>query len=406
MRQIYIFIVFVLTAYAGSAQVQTIRKNCGDLENASILQANRTYTFSNSPSGFGLRQEFPKNPYRASFVFKEEQNTVWFLMPITSNGTLTFEITPKSPKDDFDWMIYKYTYKLRNEIARDVARPLRSNISRNDGTVSGKTGMRDGFQNNYAVAGPGRSFSKPLDVRKGDTLAIIVDNIYDKGSGFSLTTNLSYKIPLLATIKGKVIGADTKLPLSGAKIICEDDSTGMLLSQTTVNANGDYTISAPLNRPVNLVARHPDYIFATEDLEIAQKSETVNFNLLPVVTGNKAVMFNIHFARNQDLILANSNPDINRLVEFLNAHPQFDIRIVGHTNNNPFEDPRFLQKLSFNRAIAVKKRLILGGIPEDRLACMGLGGKTPITQSKVYKEAMKNLRVEIELKLREMVESE
>jgi len=400
MRIISAIVVLVTAAFFCNAQTLVIKKNAGDLENATLIFPNRTYSFLNSPSGFGARQEFPKNPYRASFVFKEERNTVWFLMPITSTGTLTFEVTPKSPKDDFDWMIYKYSYRLKKEIAKDVARPIRSNISRNDGTVGGKTGMKEGFQNAYAVPGPGRSFSKPIEVSKGDTLAFIIDNIYEHGSGFTLTSNLSYNIVLAATIKGKITASDTKHPLA-AKIICEDDSTGVQLAQATANAAGEYTISVPLNRAVNIITKHPNYIFKTEDVEVNQRSEIVNFVLDPVVAGNRVVLFNIHFAPDKDLILPNAYPDINRLVSFLKDYPQFDIRIVGHTNNNPFADGGYLQRLSFYRALAVKKRLIASGIPESRLACMGKGGKEPLTNSRIQKEAMKNLRVEIELKLRD-----
>lgn len=395
---------FVLVVYCGvvAAQVQTIKKNCGDLGNATYLQVNKSYTFANSPSGFGQKQEYPKNIIRPSFIFKEENNTVWFLVPISGTGTFSFEITPKSPKDDFDWMVYQYSRNLRQEIGKETARPLRSNISRNDGSVAGKTGMKDGFKNFYAEPGPGRSFSKPVDVKSGDTLAIVVDNIYDNGSGFTLTTKLASTggIPLSAVLKGKVIANDTKQPLS-AQIFCEDDSTGRQLSQTTANAAGEYSIAVPLLRDINIVARHPGYIFKTEDVVLIQKSEQKDFSLDPVLSGNKAILFNIHFIPDKDVILASSEPDIARLVNFLTEYPQFDIRIVGHTNHNPFTDSGYLQRLSFFRAMAVKKRLIASGINEERLACMGKGGKEPITTSRIQKEAMRNLRVEIELKLRE-----
>lgn len=400
MRIISAIVVLVATAFFGSAQPLTISKSAGDLNRAILIQANRNYSFSNSPSGFGLKQEFPKNAYRASFVFKEEKNTAWFIMPILSNGTLTFEITPRRKEDDFDWMIYKYSYTLGREILKDIARPVRSNISRNDGTVGGKTGMREGYSNLYAVPGPGKSFSKPLDVKKGDTLAFVIDNIYDNGSGFTFTSTLSNRIPLLATIKGKVTGNDNKHTLP-AQIVCEDDSTGTQLAQVYANAGGEYTLSVPLNRQVNIIAKHPGYIFKTEDIIVDQKQETVNFGLDRVTDGNKVILFNIHFAPDKDLILPNSYPDITRLIDFLKGYPQFDVRIIGHTNNNPFADQGYLQRLSFNRAMAVKKRLIASGVQEDRLSCMGKGGKVPLTASKVQKEAMKNLRVEIELKLRE-----
>ncbi|WP_207421653.1 OmpA family protein [Desertivirga brevis] len=400
MRIISAIVVLVATAFSCSAQTLKITKSAGDLSHAILIHPNINYSFTNSPLGYGSIQEFPKNAYRASFVFKEEKNTVWFIMPIGANGCLTFEISPKSEGDDFDWMIYKYSHKLAKEITKDIARPVRSNISRTDPAVSGKTGMKEGYQNSYAVPGPGRSFSKPLDVKKGDTLAFVIDNIYHNGSGFSFKSSLSNQIPLTAKLSGKIISSSTKKPLAG-KVICEDDSTGIQLSETVANSSGNYIISVPINRPINIIAKHGGYLFATEDVELNQKIDTVNFNLDPVIAGNKAILFNIHFAPNKDLILPNSYPDISRLIEFLKAYPDYDIRIIGHTNSNPFTEQGYLQRLSFFRATAVKKRLIASGIKEDRLSCMGKGGKQPLTTSKVQKEAMKNLRVEIELQSRE-----
>ncbi|WP_207536386.1 OmpA family protein [Desertivirga arenae] len=400
MRILSAIVVLVATAFSCTGQTLKINKSAGDLDHAILVRPNINYSFTNSPQGYGSIQEFPKNPYRASFVFKEEKNTVWFLMPIAANGCLTFEISPKSEGDDFDWMIYKYSHRLKKDIAKDIARPIRSNISRPDATVSGRTGMREGYQNLYAVPGPGRSFSKPLDVKKGDTLAFVIDNIYHNGGGFTFKSTLSNRIPLLATLKGKIISNSTKKPLAG-KIICEDDSTGMQLSETVANSSGIYTLLVPVNRPINIIAKHSGYIFATEDIEVEQKADTVNFNLDPVIAGNKAILFNIHFEPNNDIILPNSFPDVNRLIEFLKAYPEYDIKIIGHTNNNPFTEQGYLQRLSFYRATAVKKRLIANGIQEVRLSCMGKGGKQPLTTSKVQKEAMKNLRVEIELVLRE-----
>ncbi len=399
MRLKPILVSYFISIFYMHSFGQAIKNDFADLESAKTILVNKTYIFSSSTAGFGKKQEFPKNGKRQSTIFKEEKNSTWLLISMPYSGTFSFEISPKDPADDYDWMVYRYNKKLGSDIARNIALPLRSNISRNDHSVAGKTGLKDGFQNMFAVPGPGKSFSKTIEVNKGDTLALIIDNIYKTGSGFTFNSKLVLGFPLTAIIKGRIFSNVDKMPLP-AQLICEDDSTGTLISQTTANATGAYTIKVPTGRSLNLTAKYKNFIFKSADVILNKAADSVNFYLEPVDDGKKLILFNIHFAPDKDIILFSAEPEITRLINFLKEYPDYDARIIGHTNNNPFADSRYLQRLSFNRAMAVKKKLLASGIIEDRISCMGMGGKAPIVTSKDPLEAMKNLRVEIELSLR------
>ena len=379
---------------------QTSKPSQADLEGATVLTVNREYTFKTPPKGFGKKQEFPANKKRSSNIFKQERNTTWFLIPIPYGGILTFEISPLNTVDDYDWMLFEYDKKFKDLIKTFKASPLRSNNARNDLKIKGKTGLKDGITNFFAVPGPGNSYSKPLKVKKSDTLVLVVDNIKDPKGGFIFKSNLVLDFDLEGKLSGTVYNSLTKAKLP-AKIICEDDSSGTILSSAKADNAGNFSINIPLNRSVNITADHPGFIFKTADIKTTAKANKQDFALDPVEDGRVFMLFNIHFRPDKDIVLPNAQPELIRLSEFLKQNSNYDIKITGHTNNNPFADTRYLQRLSFNRALAVKKYLLLTGVAESRMSCMGVGGKKPLVITKNPDEAMKNLRVEVELKKRE-----
>jgi outer membrane protein OmpA-like peptidoglycan-associated protein len=254
--------------------------------------------------------------------------------------------------------------------------------------------LKEGFENYFESPGPGKCFSKPLQVKKGERQILVVDNIYSGGGGFDLQISLKYKAEetgiLEGTIKDKITGA----PLRSV-VIVEDDSTGTFLTKTTSDNIGNYKVEIPLKTRLNIVVQHPDYLFQTTDIISAQHLAAQDFLLDKIAAGNKLILYNIHFSPNKDAVLPASDAELGRLINFLKDQQQWSIKLVGHTNNNVFASARYLQQLSFNRAIAVKKLLLQNGIPEKRISCAGMGGKYPVADSKDPVEGLKNLRVEV-----------
>lgn len=365
-----------------------------DLHTPKQVALNKFYTFPQSPKGYGTIQEFPVNSKRSEYFFEQERNTIWFVMEVPFSGMLTFEITPHNVKDDYDWMLFANTPELKTQLKSGTAKLLRSNNSRNDVSIKGKTGLKNGFANLFEEPGPNRSYSKPLKVAKGQKLTLIIDNIYNLGFGFDFGSELKPDVLTYTLLSGTVKDKATQLPLI-AKIVCEDDSTGVNLAETTSSANGTYSLKIPADRPLNITATATNYLFQTADLKPAAKILEQNFNLTQITEIEKFPLFNIHFTPDKDIIRPNSEPELDRLINLLKGQKSWDVRIVGHTHNNPFADARYLQKLSFNRAIAVKKYLLQNGIAEKRISCTGVGGKSPIVMTKNAEEGLRNLRVEV-----------
>ncbi|WP_255898757.1 OmpA family protein [Paradesertivirga mongoliensis] len=354
---------------------------------------NTPYSFSSSPKGFGLSQEFPRSTKKSAYYFEQERNTIWLALDIPFNGILTFEIKPHRASDDYDWMLFENNPNLKENIKQDKPLLLRSNNSRNDPKIQGKTGTKDGAWPIFEAPGPGRSYSKAILVKRGQRLALIIDNIYESGAGFDFVCELRPRIISYRMLSGAVADENTGTPL-GAQIFCEDDSTGVRLAETVAEKNGTYKLQIPAGRPLNITAAFPGYLFETSDLDL--DATVQDFKLSKIEDTQKLLLFNIHFRPDKDLLSPNSEPELGRLVEFLKIRKNWNIRITGHTNNNPFADAGYLQRLSFNRAIAVKQYLMKKGIAEKRLSCAGMGGKRPIVSGNA-EQSWQNLRVEVTL---------
>lgn len=367
-------------------------KHGGDLEKAVRIAVNTTYKFKGSPKGYGSKNEFPRSRNRSPLLLREERNTSWFLIPVPYTGILTFEVMPHSPKDDYDWMLFDYRVLKRD--VKTFAQPLRTNNSRNDLKLQGKTGLKKSSTDLFTAPGPGNNYSKAIETKMGDTLVLIIDNIYENGSGFDLDVKLDPNIQLSSKLSGTVTSSLTHSGLK-AVILCEDDTTGQVLSTTQADTSGHYNIMIPATRAVNITASFSGYLFKTVDFIQKAAIDTLNIALDPIAGGNKLTLFNIHFAPDKDEILINSKPELIRLTDFLKQSKTYEVRITGHTNNNPFADARYLQRLSFNRALAVKKHLMINGIEERRISCAGVGGKNPLYNTKDPEENLKNLRVEV-----------
>jgi len=307
---------------------------------------------------------------------------------------LDLDIIPDSPRDDYDWMLFNATPDLNELLESGRAQLLRSNNSRNDEFIKGKTGLKEGYSNLYEEPGPGKSYSKSVEVKGGQKLALLIDNIYDAGSGFKFISWLRPAVSETRVLTGTVRDKNTHAPIP-AQIICEDDSTGAEMMRTLAGADGAYSMAIPADRAVNIVVQYSGYIFQTEDIEKEDSRAVIDFALAPATEADKLILYNIHFTPDRDIISAASEPELLRLVSILQQQKAWEIKIIGHTNNNPFADARYLQKLSFNRAVAVKKYFTAGGIEAKRITCIGVGGKSPLVITKDPVEGLRNLRVEI-----------
>jgi outer membrane protein OmpA-like peptidoglycan-associated protein len=82
---------------------------------------------------------------------------------------------------------------------------------------------------------------------------------------------------------------------------------------------------------------------------------------------------------------------LDGIAEYMKANPSFSLSIVGHTDNTGSDE--YNQKLSEDRAEAVKKYLVGKGVGEIGITASGKGETEPIADNNTPEGRDKNRRV-------------
>lgn len=100
----------------------------------------------------------------------------------------------------------------------------------------------------------------------------------------------------------------------------------------------------------------------------------------------------INFDVSKSIIKPESFSTINRIASFMKEHAELSFRIDGHTDSDGTEI--FNQRLSEERAAAIKEALIKFGIRENRLVTKGWGESLPVVPNTSSENKALNRRVE------------
>ncbi|MEO5584411.1 MAG: OmpA family protein, partial [Flavobacteriales bacterium] len=94
-------------------------------------------------------------------------------------------------------------------------------------------------------------------------------------------------------------------------------------------------------------------------------------------------------------IKSSSNSILNQVVDVMNENPSYDLEINGHTDSQG--DDAKNQKLSEDRAAAVRAYLISKGVSADRLQSFGHGETMPVADNATAAGRALNRRVEFKV---------
>lgn len=107
------------------------------------------------------------------------------------------------------------------------------------------------------------------------------------------------------------------------------------------------------------------------------------------------VSFNLYYAPRVNEITPKSMLVLEKAVGFLKEHPEYNVKIIGHTDN--IGDGVYNLKLSQDRAADVLKLFNRKGINFNRLTSMGKGETEPIESNDTDEGRQLNRRIEVEL---------
>ncbi len=196
-----------------------------------------------------------------------------------------------------------------------------------------------------------------------------------------------------ALVTGRVLDARTGQPLAGGAQVqalllnstidfrstAQADATGFQLSLVP----GRYrmlTTAGLLTRVDTLVIG-------------AGESRRYEPRLTPATVGSRLDLPAIIFTQSQAKLLGSAYPTLNRLAESMKENPLLEIRLEGHTSNEPPADKN--QVLSEQRVAEVKRYLVGRGVAESRITTIGYGGSRPKYPNDREETRKLNRRVEL-----------
>jgi outer membrane protein OmpA-like peptidoglycan-associated protein len=205
-------------------------------------------------------------------------------------------------------------------------------------------------------------------------------------------------VPQEVLVRGKIINAQTGLPVDGKVLFGSLDSTYYERYMETIE--GYFLIKVKQGKPIKMTAHKPGYI---------NHEVVVNFNkgvyynqaqeitlLVDSVAENVNISLNpVYFKRSTPIIQKDSYVELEYLADVLKRFPEIHILIEGHTDNSGTPETR--QKLSEDRALEVKRFLIRSRINPKRVETIGYGGSKPLSDNKAENSRELNRRVEVKI---------
>ena len=144
-------------------------------------------------------------------------------------------------------------------------------------------------------------------------------------------------------------------------------------------------------------------IFGSPEMLRRMQAEPLVIALPRAASGEKVAIKNFYFVGNEAILLKTSEPELPKVLKFMQVNPEIKIEIAGHVNN-PLKTPEQLEKwewnLSDNRAKLVYVYLRRNGIAAERMTYKGYGNTEMLfpLPGAPEEQQEQNRRVEIRVK--------
>lgn len=215
-----------------------------------------------------------------------------------------------------------------------------------------------------------------------------------------ITDLYSFPVPMeaqpLATtvLKGRLVDEETGKPYDGIVSVI-DLENGIEVAPKFMRPDGSYEFDLIDHNKYLLVIQGDDF-FRIEELFVLDGDTSIE-TTAKSVQEKKLQFSSIKFENGKAKILAEMEPDLNNIVNFMVDNPMFNLSIGGHTDSDG--NPESNRRLSQNRADAIKDYLIdRGFIDRDRIEAIGYGDKNPIRHPEITEED-KHINRRVEFKI-------
>ncbi len=223
--------------------------------------------------------------------------------------------------------------------------------------------------------------------------------------GFGKADIVQVKLPKeikpdpVVLIHGKTLDAKTRKPVS-AEIhidnLVQNKEVGEAISDPQT---GDYKIVLPYGYLYGFHGATPGYLSVNENMDLVTISAYTELEkdllLVPIQVGESIQLNNVFFEQAKAILKPSSFPELDRLVEIMNANPTMEIALNGYTDN--VGRPVSLVALSMDRVGTVRNYMISKGISGKRITGKGYGPENPVVKNDTEEHRRMNRRVEFKI---------
>ncbi|MBO7132918.1 MAG: OmpA family protein [Bacteroidales bacterium] len=206
---------------------------------------------------------------------------------------------------------------------------------------------------------------------------------------------------VVATVSGKLVDKDNN-PVD-AEIRWEDLQSGETVGRSKTDpTDGRFFIVLPLGKIYGYYVDNDSYFPISNSLDLRNEESVVKVeNDISMVSYEQMIeeglavpINNLFFNTGKSDLLPYSIPELRRVAEIIKSK-NLTVEIAGHTDN--VGDDEMNQKLSEQRAQAVKDFLVSEGCNSDKLKTIGYGSTCPVASNKTEEGRKLNRRVELRL---------
>ncbi|MGV3588979.1 MAG: OmpA family protein [Adhaeribacter sp.] len=201
--------------------------------------------------------------------------------------------------------------------------------------------------------------------------------------------------PLAVThLEGTLIDSVTNKPLQGIISII-DLENGIEVASKYLRDDGSFDFDLIDENRYMMIIQSPDYFSVEKKFDL--KQDTLFKIMTSVIDYSLPLIFkNIEFEEKSAQVKPSMEGILDRIVLFLADHPDFKLKISGHTDTSG--DPDFNLDLSQKRADAIKKYIMSKGkFTESRIEAWGYGSSEPLKEENTEEDRRINRRVEFKI---------
>lgn len=165
------------------------------------------------------------------------------------------------------------------------------------------------------------------------------------------------------------------------------------------SGTGDYLVCLPAGKDYALLIEKEGYLPHSENFSLSnvKRSEPyrIDVSLQKLRAGATIVLKNVFFDSGKSELKQESQVELNKLAELLQANPDKNIEIGGHTDDVGSDENN--QALSQQRSEAVVNYLTTKGIIASRLTAKGYGESKPVASNSSEDGRAQNRRTEFKI---------